>query len=59
MISKYLFLLLALACSFACADVELLKVSGTENYTIKISKHVRQIDWHSPNSVDIRLDDCC
>ena len=45
MIPKYLFILLALACSFACADVELLKVSGTENYTIKISKHVRQIDF--------------
>ena len=45
MIPKYLCLLLALACSFACADVELLKVSGTENYTIKISKHVRQIDF--------------
>lgn len=43
--SKYPFLLLALTCSFACADVQFLKVSGTENYTIKISKHVRQIDF--------------
>ncbi len=40
---------------FACAEVELKKVAGTNNYTIKISKtiHAREPYKIPPNELDI------
>ena len=43
-IIKKIFLSLLLLSSVAYAEVQMLKVSGTDNYTIKISKHVLQAD---------------